>query len=356
MNRAQRPSSSIGTQVATLLLVAVSVGLSGCYTQFRTAETAPQMEQKAAHTSDVATDESTYADEYRRANRRSSYNDGVGVRYDNGGFQEYEYRYEYKYKYKYGAPHRSAYGIGWYDDSFHDPFYNHYGFYDPYGPRTRFSVSVRFGSPHYAHRPWRPYYSSGRPGYGYGGWGYGSSYANVYYGNVYYGGGYYSGGADGEGDRDDRRTYRSRTSTRSGVGRQPAAAPPRTISRESTERARTRTPRTRSDDEARARSERVGRAERARSGTDRAARARSAATNRSDRQEDERAARRARSRSSSDRPRAGTRDTRTRRDNSRSRADRSKEKATRPRTRSRDRSRTRSEDRSRRSRSRDDDE
>jgi hypothetical protein len=319
MDRTSRLFSVIGARLGALLLVGVvSVGLTGCYTQLKTAETARSERAETAHAADTAPDGSGYADEYRRNDRRPSQADGTGA------------KYEYQYQYKYGAliPY-----VG-YDDPFADPFYDSY-----YGPRPQLGLSVRFGAPLYAYRPWRTPRSSWHSYYGYDGWGGVPPFTNVYYGDIYY---------DGEGtpaDRDDRRTYRSRTSTRSGIGRQPAAAPPRTAARggersrteaaAGTREARTRTSRAGADDETRARSGRVGRSGQVRDAPDRRG--------------DDRSTRRARS-PNAERYRTRDRAREVRRDRSRSRT-----RSRAPRTRS-DRSSDGRGDRSRSARSRDDDE
>lgn len=195
----------IGGWSAPLLLVALSFGLTGCYTQLKTTDPGYSTPKKTeTHTAERAT-EPQYADEYRR-----EYRGDVGVSYSDLGYEDqYEYRYEYKYKYKYGAPYRYR---TYFDDWYHDPFYH-----DPfYRSGARFSLSFHFGSPFYAyhHRPWR--YSSWHR-YGY------SPFGPRYYTNNYY---YFDDDYD---DVFDGRTYRPRgatvgQSTAGTVGRDAAAA------------------------------------------------------------------------------------------------------------------------------------
>lgn len=140
-----------------LVLVALSVGLTGCYTQLQVAE-----ETRGTR----ASQKQAYADEYRR-----------------------EYRQEYRRETRRNVT-EYRYSVRLYDRWHHDPF-----FFDPwFGPySSRFSLSIHFGSPyhhwswHRPHwwyhdpfffRPYRPFFSG--------------IYRSPFYRNPYYGSGFYS--------------------------------------------------------------------------------------------------------------------------------------------------------------------
>lgn len=227
MSRAQRVLTSVLPQAGLFVLLGVlTFGLTGCYTQLQTAESgrtakAPPAEQSAQTHS---ADEAAYADEYRREYREGQvYDDGVGARYDNGGYGGdgygglYEYKYQYKYKYGATSPYNSRFDRLCDEAFFHDPWYYDSHCRSRYG--SRFSLSFHFGSPHYYghhyRRGWSPW-SSSWYSHGYGGWGHGS-YATYYGGNHYY-----YGDVD---SRDDDRTHRPRGGT---IGRGAASADGRT--------------------------------------------------------------------------------------------------------------------------------
>jgi hypothetical protein len=200
MIHASHWTHSLKAWAPSLLVIVLSLGLTGCYTQLQTADrgaSAPDTRQAETRTPAEAVQKKKpqYAAEYRR-----EYRDGPGVRYDEYAYDaygyedDYEYLYEYKYKYKYGAPYRYR---TYFDDWYHDPF-----FHDPfYRSGARFSLSFHFGSPFYAyhHRPWR--YSSWHR-YGY------SPFGPRYYTNNYY---YFDD--DHDDDIYGGRTYRPRGGT-----------------------------------------------------------------------------------------------------------------------------------------------
>ena len=171
-----------------LVLGALTIGLTGCYTQLQVADT-PEKNRRV----DQKTE---YADEYRRGNRRDA---RQAKKRRTRALDRYDYRM-YDYRWAYGGWH--------YDPFFYDPWD-----YDPwYG--SRFSVSFYFGGPY-------PRFS--RPFYRYGG------FVRPYYGNVYYGNQYYFGEASGV---DGGRSYGPRGATVGGgatagdrrtTGRRPAA-------------------------------------------------------------------------------------------------------------------------------------
>lgn len=189
MTRALHWIRPIAAWAPSVLILVLSLGLTGCYTQLQTTDQDRSSSKASPARSADQTEEAQYADEYRR-----DYRDGVGVRYDDYAYaDEYEYRYEYKYKY--GAPsrYRTSFGDWYHDPFYHDPFYR---------SGARFSLSFHFGSPFYAyhHRPWR--YSSWHR-YGY------SPFGPRYYTNNYY---YLDDDYDGNRSYSGR-TYRPRGGT-----------------------------------------------------------------------------------------------------------------------------------------------
>ena len=96
MTRARRFFHVLSSQAGLVIVLGLlTVGLTGCYTQLETVDRSAQGGEKRAQKqtaqkqtpSDTrASEEPAYADEYRREYRQDSYDDGVGVAYDNGGY------------------------------------------------------------------------------------------------------------------------------------------------------------------------------------------------------------------------------------------------------------------------------
>ncbi|WP_103029146.1 hypothetical protein [Salinibacter altiplanensis] len=185
------PRSSSRSAGLLLVLAVSALGLTGCYTQLKTADTSNQharAEQKPASAQQ-------YADEYRREYRREARRRG-----ETHETTTREYNYHF---YDWSVTHSWSH----YDPFFHEPFYHR-----PYG--SQFSFSFRFGTPYVSVRPryYRSFYLDpfGRPLYGYR-YGTVSSVGPAY--GLGYGSPYYVGTSE---DVTGKRDYRPRGGT---VGR-----------------------------------------------------------------------------------------------------------------------------------------